>query len=201
MVYIGKVYTRFGDGGQTMLASGTAVGKDTLRVCAYGDVDELNANIGMLRSELAREPQRDLERDSVTVIDEQLAAIQQELFNLGAELATPGSLDAVQSMLVDARHIDRLERDIDGHNASLAPLRSFVLPGGAACASAAHVSRTVCRRAERSVISLSRTEGIRPETIKYMNRLSDYLFVVARVLASAFGPGDVLWEPDRSGKP
>jgi cob(I)alamin adenosyltransferase len=195
MVYISKVYTRSGDEGKTMLANGAFVGKETLRIRAYGDVDELNTVLGMIRVELAREPRRPAHEAFCAKLDAQLARIQQELFNLGAELATPEAAEGGAKLKIEQRHVDALEHEIDEHNAHLEPLRSFILPGGGPVASAAHVGRTVCRRAEREVVALARAESVREESRKYMNRLSDYLFVVARAAAKQLGYDEALWDP------
>jgi cob(I)alamin adenosyltransferase len=197
MVYISKVYTKFGDEGQTMLASGDTVDKDHPRVRAYGEVDELNATLGLVRLELGRElgPRDDAFRGG---LDGELARIQQELFNLGAELATPSAVEGGARLRVEQRHIDALEQAIDRHNAELEPLRSFILPGGGPTGSAAHLARTVCRRAERDIVTLAKHEGVRSEARIYLNRLSDYLFVIARAAAKHFGHAEVLWDQERT---
>ena len=189
MVYISKVYTKSGDAGETMLASGDRVGKDDQRIRAYGDVDELNCVIGLVRSEIQREPKRAGAEVFLDELDAQLGRIQQELFNLGAELSEGKNLK------VEDRHVEQLEKEIDGWNAGLPPLKSFILPGGGAIATAAHLARTVCRRAEREVVALSRDKPVRDAAIKYVNRLSDYFFVVSRCVADRLGHDEVLWEP------
>ena len=205
MVYISKVYTRFGDEGQTMLASGDTVPKSSARVCAYGEVDELNATLGLLRLELGRDPCADPERAAASAavefratLDAELGRIQQELFNLGAELATPAAAEGGARLCVDERHIEALEQSIDRHNEGLEPLRSFILPGGGPTGAAAHLARTVCRRAERGVVSLGESEPIRGEARRYLNRLSDLLFVVARAAAAQFGYAEVLWDQEKT---
>jgi cob(I)alamin adenosyltransferase len=196
MVYISKVYTRFGDGGKTMLASGDTVDKDSARVLAYGDVDELNATIGVLRLEISRENQASpLAASFAQSADRALARIQHELFNLGSELATAGGEMPEGRPHIQQRHVDRIEVEIDELNEKLEPLRSFTLPGGGPAATAAHVSRTVCRRAERRMVGLARSENVRSESMRYINRLSDYLFVFSRASARAFGHPEVLWDP------
>jgi cob(I)alamin adenosyltransferase len=197
VVYISKVYTKSGDKGDTMLASGERVGKDALRIRSYGEIDELNAVIGMLRIEVARDPKRAGAEVFLDELDAQLSRIQQELFNLGAELSTPieNAEDHGLRLYVDDRHVERLEVELDGWNANLAPLRSFVLPGGGPIGAAAHVARTVCRRAERDVVALSREAVVRPVAVRYVNRLSDYFFVVARCVADRLGYAEVLWDP------
>ncbi|HLT36085.1 MAG TPA: cob(I)yrinic acid a,c-diamide adenosyltransferase [Enhygromyxa sp.] len=198
MVYISKVYTRFGDEGQTMLASGDTVLKSSARVRAYGEVDELNATVGLVRSELARDPRREREPSFCDALDRELARIQQELFNLGAELATPTAAEGTTRLKVEARHIEALEQSIDRHNDPLEPLRSFILPGGGPTGAAAHLARTVCRRAERQVVELGESERIRGEALRYLNRLSDWLFVIARSVAARLGYDEVLWDQENT---
>jgi cob(I)alamin adenosyltransferase len=198
MVYISKVYTRFGDEGQTMLASGDTVLKSSTRVRAYGDVDELNATVGLLRTELARDPNAEREPSFCQALDLELARIQQELFNLGAELATPTAADGNTKLKVEARHIEALEQSIDRHNEPLEPLRSFILPGGGPTGAAAHLARTVCRRAERQIVELGESERVRGEALRYLNRLSDWLFVIARAAAAKLGYDEVLWDQENT---
>ncbi len=198
MVYISKVYTRFGDEGQTMLASGDTVLKSSIRVRAYGEVDELNATIGLVRLELGRDPQAGEHREFQAALDAELGRIQQELFNLGAELATPAAAEGGARLKVEARHIEALEAAIDRHNESLEPLRSFILPGGGPTGAAAHLARTVCRRAERQVVELGAASPVRGEALRYLNRLSDYLFVIARAAAKQFGYDEVLWDQENT---
>jgi cob(I)alamin adenosyltransferase len=195
MVYISKVYTKFGDGGQTMLASGDRVDKDDLRIEAYGTVDELNAVLGLVRLEIAREPGKAAHAEALDRIDGELGRIQQELFNLGAELSTPGAAEGTTKVLIAERHVVKLEEELDAHNDPLPPLTSFILPGGGAIGSMCHLARTVCRRAERRTVALAKTESIRPETIRYLNRLSDYLFVLGRAVAHLLGAPEPLWDP------
>lgn len=190
MVYISRVYTRFGDRGQTMLASGETTDKDAPRVRAYGEVDEVNAVIGWLRLEIERAPDRAAHEPFARDLDAALARIQQELFDLGAELAG-GTLQ------IEEASVTRLEREIDALNQPLEPLRSFILPGGGPIAAAAHVARTVCRRAEREAVALARQESVRGEALRYLNRLSDLLFVISRAAAHEFGIAEVLWDPRR----
>ncbi|GJE55134.1 MULTISPECIES: cob(I)yrinic acid a,c-diamide adenosyltransferase [Methylobacterium] len=189
MVKLNKIYTRTGDKGTTGLANGERRSKADLRVEAYGCVDETNACIGLAR--LHADPR----------IDAMLAAIQNDLFDLGADLATPPSdkpLD-YEPLRVVASQVVRIETDIDALNADLAPLTSFVLPGGSAFAAALHLARTVCRRAERIAVALAAidSEKISPEAIQYLNRLSDFLFVASRV-ANGNGAADVLWVPGKN---
>lgn len=189
MVTLNRIYTRTGDGGQTRLATGEATLKSSARVEAYGEVDETNACIGLVRLHTSK----DAELDAV------LARIQNELFDLGADLATPENPNATtQPLRIIAGQVERLEADIDHLNAPLSDLTSFVLPAGTAAATYLHLARTVCRRAERKAVALSRIEGeaVSSDALKYLNRLSDLLFVAAR---HAQGPvGDVLWRPGAS---
>lgn len=183
MVKLTKIYTRGGDAGETSLGDGTRVRKDALRVAAYGTVDEANAAIGIARL------QADGEIDAI------LARIQNDLFDLGADLCRPedgrGSKTALR---VSAAQVARLEAEIDLLNADLAPLESFVLPGGGPCAAHLHLARTITRRAERMVVALAAAAPINPLAVKYLNRLSDLLFVLARHRNDK-GAGDVLWTP------
>jgi cob(I)alamin adenosyltransferase len=184
MVTLNRIYTRTGDSGKTRLATGEPVPKTHPRVEAYGAVDELNAQVGAARTHLGAAPD----------LDAMLARIQNDLFDLGADLATP------ERPREDLRILDiqvtRLETEIDAMNAELAPLTSFVLPGGSPAAAALHVARTVCRRAERATLALAETDGesVSKPALKYLNRLSDLLFVAARY-ANGKGADDVLWRP------
>lgn len=187
MVLLNRIYTRTGDKGTTRLASGETVSKASARVAAYGDVDELNAVIGLARLETA---------DDQT-LDPMLARIQNDLFDLGADLATPARQPGgAEALRIIASQVERLEGEIDVLNASLAPLESFVLPGGSAAAAHLHHARTVCRRAERTAVAFASKDdsGAHAEALRYLNRLSDLLFVMARA-ANAQGRGDVLWAP------
>ncbi len=196
MVYISKVYTRSGDTGQTSLADGSRAAKDAPRVGAYGDVDELNAILGLTRTEIARAPAGEQHRAFLILLDDQLARIQQEMFNLGAELAHPGAAGGAAKRVVEQRHVDQLEHEIDAFNQNLEPLKSFVLPGGGPVGASLHLARTVCRRAERKLVTLAVSDPVREETVKYLNRLSDYLFVAGRAAARALGHAEVLWDPE-----
>ena len=195
MVYISKVYTKSGDAGDTMLASGGFVRKHSLRIEAYGCVDELNACIGLVRVEIHRDPRRKGAEVVLDEIDHQLSRIQQELFNLGAELAT-GEPEKI-TLRVDDRHVDRLEKELDAWNGPLPPLQSFILPGGGPIGASCHLARTVCRRAERRAVELhdAPNEAVRPEALRYLNRLSDYLFVLGRAAAHRMGDAETLWHP------
>lgn len=177
---LSKIYTRTGDDGSTGLGDGTRVGKDSARVTAYGCVDELNSAIGVV-----------LACELPDAVREVLLRVQHELFNLGGELCIPG-----MAMVHDAE-IDRLEKELDGFNEGLPVLKEFILPGGGMAAAQCHLARTIARRSEREVIALSRVETIRGEAIRYLNRLSDLLFVIARVLARASKHGEVLWQHER----
>jgi cob(I)alamin adenosyltransferase len=190
MVKLNKIYTRTGDDGTTGLAGGDRVPKTDLRVEAFGAVDETNAFIGMARLATAALPG----------IDAMLAAIQNALFDLGADLASPGTPETLgyEPLRVTQKQVDDLEQAIDTLNADLQPLRSFVLPGGSQAAAALHVARTVARRAERLMVALNAREqgAINPAAMRYANRLSDFLFVAARV-ANENGATDVLWIPGK----
>ena len=177
---LSKIYTRTGDDGTTGLGDGNRVNKDSLRVEAYGTVDELNSAIGTV---LAFEVTDD--------IRECLLGVQHQLFDLGGELCIPGE------SMIDDEDVDRLEAQLDGFNEDLPMLKEFILPGGSQAAAHCHLARTICRRAERRVISLAREEEVNEEPIRYLNRLSDLLFVVARVLARHEGGTEVLWEHER----
>ena len=182
MVNINRVITRGGDGGQTSLGDGTRVAKDALRVEAYGDVDEANATIGLMR----------LHCGADTMADAMLARVQNDLFDTGADLCVPGEAGD-RLRLTDAPSL-RLEAEVAEMNAILPPLASFILPGGTQGASFAHLARTVVRRAERRVVALSHVEVVNPAVIRYLNRLSDFLFVLGRRL-NGNGAADILWVP------
>jgi cob(I)alamin adenosyltransferase len=188
MVVLNKIYTRTGDDGTTALGTGERRKKYDLRIAAYGAVDEVNAAIGVARLHTASDPE----------LDGALARIQNDLFDLGADLCTPGRGKGPGGarLTVTDNQVAWLEAEIDRLNADLAPLRSFVLPGGAAAAAFLHVARTICRRAERLTAELKDKAGesVTPEVLKYLNRLSDYLFVASRY-ANNKGSGDVLWKP------
>ncbi|TVR97476.1 MAG: cob(I)yrinic acid a,c-diamide adenosyltransferase [Rhodospirillales bacterium] len=183
MVTLTRIYTRGGDQGQTSLGDGTRVAKHDLRVEAYGTVDEANGVIGLARVHTEGEA------------DAMLARIQNDLFDLGADLCTPESGRKAEGALriVEAQ-VERLEREIDTLNGELKPLTSFILPGGSPASAYLHLGRTVARRAERLVTRLAEIEAVNPATIRYLNRVSDHLFVLARHLNDK-GAGDVLWVP------
>jgi len=191
MVRLNRIYTRTGDDGTTGLATGARRPKYDLRVEAYGTVDEANACIGLAR----------LHTGADAELDAMLARIQNDLFDLGADLSTPDDgkpLPYEPLRILDAQ-VTRLEEEIDQLNAHLSPLRSFVLPGGSPAAAALHLARTVCRRAERQATALAAREGepVTPAAVKYLNRLSDFLFVAARY-ANDKGAADVLWVPGQN---
>jgi cob(I)alamin adenosyltransferase len=186
MVVLNRIYTRTGDKGDTALGNGARVPKYDLRVASYGTVDETNAALGLARLHAAGE------------MDDRLARIQNDLFDLGADLCRPemekdAAAEYPPLRMVDAQ-VDRLEAEIDAMNAGMAPLRSFVLPGGSALAAHLHLCRTVSRRAERLVVELAAQEAVNPAAIRYLNRLSDWFFVAARA-ANDDGRADVLWVP------
>ena len=189
MVVLNKIYTKTGDAGETALGNGARVAKVSLRVSAYGTVDEANATIGMARLH------------AEGALDAQLATIQNDLFDLGADLCTPDmERDAEKDyppLRMVAAQVARLESEIDAMNADLTPLRSFILPGGSALSAHLHLCRTTARRAERLVVELATLEAINPEAVRYLNRLSDWFFVAARI-ANDGGRADVLWVPGAS---
>jgi cob(I)alamin adenosyltransferase len=180
MVKLNKIYTRTGDNGTTGLADGSRRPKHDARIAAYGAVDEANATIGLARLHVA------------DADDAMLARIQNDLFDLGADLATPGEVEG--ALRIVPAQVERLEREIDALNADLPPLNSFVLPGGVPAAAYLHLARTVVRRAERLTVEAAGVETINPQAVAYLNRLSDHLFVMSRAL-NARGDGDVLWVP------
>ena len=181
MVKLNKIYTRAGDGGTAGLVDGSRVSKSSLRMSAIGEVDEANAAIGLAISAL--------ENNDVSA---RLLTIQNDLFDLGADVATPGEVDG--ALRIVARQVERLEGEIDAMNADLAPLTSFILPSGSPGVAALHLARAVVRRAERAAVALNEAEPLNPHLLAYLNRLSDHLFVAARFVAARQG-GDVLWQP------
>jgi cob(I)alamin adenosyltransferase len=183
MVKLTRIYTRGGDKGQTSLGRGERVAKHDLRVEAYGTVDELNAVVGMARSVISRGE-----------ADAMLARIQNDLFDLGADLCTVKAKRGQPALRIVPEQTARLEREIDAMNAELSPLNSFILPGGSEASAWLHLARTVARRAERRMTQLAVKQTVSPEAIKYINRLSDHLFVLARRLNDN-GAADVLWVP------
>jgi cob(I)alamin adenosyltransferase len=177
---LSKIATRTGDDGSTGLGDGSRTDKDSLRIQAIGDVDELNSHIGLLLCE-----------DLPAVLREELVTIQHDLFDLGGELCIPG-----YTMIADG-HVARLDALLEKYNADLPPLKDFILPAGARASAQSHICRTVCRRAERAIVSLGKTETLNANPRRYVNRLSDLLFVLSRVLNRHAGGSDVLWEKER----
>jgi cob(I)alamin adenosyltransferase len=177
---LSKIYTRTGDDGTTGLGDGSRVAKDSARVAAYGTVDEANSTIGVL-----------LATDLPDDVRELLVTVQHQMFDLGGELCIPG-----HAAIHDA-DIERLEQQLDHYNDPLPPLKDFILPGGGEAAARCHLARTIVRRAERECVTLSHHDAVRPQAIRYLNRLSDLLFVLARVLARHAGHGEVLWRHER----
>jgi len=177
---LSKIYTRTGDDGSTGLADGSRLAKDSARIAALGELDELNSVIGLLLAEELPDDIRDL-----------LTGIQHDLFDLGGEMAIPGSA------LLDGKGVGELEAAIDRWNGELEPLKEFILPGGTRAAALAHLARAVCRRAERRLVALAASESVSETGRKYVNRLSDLLFVLGRTLNRVAGRGDVLWRKDR----
>jgi len=184
LVKLNKIYTRTGDGGTAGLVDGSRVSKSSLRMTAIGEVDEANAAIGVAIAAL-----------SYGDIQLQLLRIQNDLFDLGADVATPGEVDG--ALRIVAEQVARLEIEIDDLNASLEPLTSFILPSGSMGVSALHLARAIVRRAERAAVALDQAEPLNPQLLAFLNRLSDYLFVAARFVA-AKEDGDVLWQPGAS---
>ncbi|HET8897734.1 MAG TPA: cob(I)yrinic acid a,c-diamide adenosyltransferase [Rhodanobacteraceae bacterium] len=182
---VSKVYTRTGDDGSTGLGDGSRVAKDAARVEAYGTVDELNSAIGMVLACSGVD----------AAVRETLTQVQHDLFDLGGELCIPGMVT------VQDADVTRLETTLDRFNAELPPLKEFILPGGGMAAATCHLARTICRRAERRVVSLRRESEVRLQPLHYLNRLSDLLFVLCRVLARADGHSEVLWQHERRPRP
>jgi cob(I)alamin adenosyltransferase len=181
LVKLNKIYTRTGDGGSAGLVDGGRVSKSSLRMTAIGEVDEANAAIGVAIAAVGPGELAD-----------RLLTIQNDLFDLGADVATPGEIDG--ALRIVAIQVERLEREIDGMNASLEPLTSFILPSGSAAVATLHLARAIVRRAERAAVALHESEPVNPQLLAYINRLSDHLFVAARHVAASEG-GDVLWQP------
>lgn len=181
MVKLNKIYTRTGDGGSAGLVDGSRVSKASLRMAAIGEVDEANAAIGVAVAALGKGD-----------IPDKLLLIQNDLFDLGADIATPGEVDG--ALRIVASQVERLEREIDAMNLDLEPLTSFILPSGSAGVSALHLARAIVRRAERAAVALDKAEKLNPQLLAFLNRLSDHLFVAARHVAASEG-GDVLWRP------
>jgi cob(I)alamin adenosyltransferase len=181
LVKLNKIYTRTGDGGSAGLVDGSRVSKSSLRMTAIGEVDEANAAIGVAIAAIGSGE-----------LAGRLLTVQNDLFDLGADVATPGEVDG--ALRVVASQVERLEREIDAMNATLEPLTSFILPSGSAAVATLHLARAIVRRAERAAVALNEAEPLNPQLIAYLNRLSDHLFVAARHVAATQG-GDVLWQP------
>lgn len=191
MVTLNKIYTRTGDAGSTGLVGGARIEKDAAKVEAYGDIDELNSHLGACKELLSGTPSA----DAITAM---LITIQNELFDIGAELATPAEAHWEGMLKADASHVQQLEEWIDTLNEQLPTLRSFILPGGSLPAAHIHIARTVCRRAERHICTLNKLEPVSPHILQYINRLSDLLFVMARAVVHAQGKPEYLWVPGGS---
>lgn len=190
-IALNRIYTKRGDAGETSLVGGQRVPKDALRIEAYGTIDELNAFVGLAAVSCADDSR-------LAALATILRRVQHELFNLGSILATmPADVHPQQPRITSAETA-QLEREIDAMNANLAPLRSFVLPGGTRLNAELHVTRTVCRRAERLLVALAREESVPPEVIPYLNRLSDAMFVWSRWVNHALGVAEALWQPNQS---
>ena len=177
---LSRIVTKTGDAGTTGLGDGSRVGKDTARVATIGDVDELNSTLGLLLAEDLPAAVRDL-----------MITVQHDLFDLGGELSIPGHVSVTDA------HVERLEAAVEAFNADLSPLKEFILPGGSRAAAIAHVGRTICRRAERSLVHLGASSPVGEPSRRYLNRLSDLLFVIARILNRATGGSDVMWQKGR----
>ena len=176
---LSKIYTRTGDDGSTGLGDGSRTDKDALRIEAIGAVDELNSHLGVVATHELPEECRQV-----------IQSVQHRLFDLGGELSIPGY------EMIKAQHVYDLENELDKLNSKLSPLKEFIVPGGTAAASTCHIARSVCRRAERRLVSLSREETVSPQALQFLNRLSDYLFVAARYINHQAGVDDVLWQRD-----
>jgi cob(I)alamin adenosyltransferase len=194
MVRLNRIYTKAGDGGDTRLVGGQKVAKNSARIETYGTVDELSSCLGLARAALATPAAP----DGAAELDAVIKRVQNELFNLGSDLATLPEDSHPQQPLIEARHVTALERQIDAWNESLPELRSFVLPGGGWVAASLHLARTVCRRAERLVVTLRASESVGDQVLPYLNRLSDALFVMSRHASRLYGEPEPLWEPEKT---
>ena len=194
MVRLNRIYTKAGDAGQTRLVGGQKVGKDSPRIEAYGTVDELMSCLGLAKTALGVSPVP----AGATELAAVLGRIQNELFNLGSDLATLSEDRHPQQPVIEARHVTALENEIDQWNETLPELRSFILPGGGWVASYLHLARTVCRRAERLVVALQANETVGAQVLPYLNRLSDALFVMSRHASRLYGEPEPLWEPEKT---
>ena len=190
-IRLSKIYTKVGDKGSTLLATGERVLKSNVRIEAYGAVDELNSVVGLLRDTLAAD-------ENLSDIVKGLYRVQNELFDIGGELSVPlDVLDTRSQQVVDMQDVGRLEVEMDLFNESLPPLENFVLPGGHIVNSTTHLARTVCRRAERAVVRMSEQDAVRDEVRIYLNRLSDWFFVLSRELSRRYGVEEVLWAQNK----
>lgn len=190
-IRLSKIYTRVGDKGSTLLATGERVLKSNVRIEAYGTVDELNAMVGFLRDSIAGDHR-------LSDLCESLSKIQNELFDVGGELSVPMDvLDIQRQQVVSMTDVSRLESEIDAFNELLKPLENFVLPGGHLANSTAHIVRTVCRRAERAVVRMSEQDAVRDEVRIYLNRLGDWFFVLSREISRRLGVPEVLWAQNK----
>jgi cob(I)alamin adenosyltransferase len=194
MVRLNRIYTKTGDAGQTRLVGGQKVSKSSLRLEAYGTVDELMSCLGLARTALEAPDSP----PAAAELDRVLQRVQNELFNVGSDLATLPQDRHPQQPVIAERHVTALEQEIDAWNESLPELRSFILPGGGWVAAYLHLARTVCRRAERRVVELAAGEPVSPQVIPYLNRLSDALFVMSRHAARLYGQPEPLWEPEKT---
>jgi cob(I)alamin adenosyltransferase len=194
MVRLNRIYTKAGDGGDTRLVGGQKVRKHSLRIEAFGTIDETSSCIGLACTALLS-PGAPAGADALATV---LKRVQNELFNLGSDLATLPADRHPKQPLIEARHVAALESEIDDWNASLPELRSFILPGGGWVAAYLHLARTVCRRAERLIVHLAETEEIGKEVLPYVNRLSDALFVMSRHASRLYGEPEPLWEPEKT---
>jgi cob(I)alamin adenosyltransferase len=194
MVRLNRIYTKAGDKGQTRLVGGQKVGKDSLRLESYGTVDELMACLGLVRTAL-EQPDAPAGTGELSAV---IRRVQNELFNLGSDLATLPEDRHPKQPVIEARHVEALEHEIDAWNEHLPELRSFILPGGGWVASYLHLARTVCRRAERIAVRLAASEQVGEQVIPYLNRLSDALFVMSRHAARLYGEAEPLWEPEKT---
>jgi cob(I)alamin adenosyltransferase len=194
MVRLNKIYTKAGDRGQTRLVGGQKVPKDSPRIECYGTVDELSSCLGLARTALEQPGVP----DGAAALAAILRRVQNELFNLGSELATLKEDVHPRQPVIEARHVEALEREMDGWNAELPELRSFILPGGGWVASYLHLARTVCRRAERLAVRLAAAEPVGEQVVPYLNRLSDALFVASRHASRLYGEPEPLWEPEKT---
>ena len=196
-----KIYTKTGDQGQTRLANGASIAKDDARVEAYGCVDELNACLGLWRDSLTSDHDHNEMSVRFGKLSDSIITIQNEIFDLGGELCTLSSdLDITRQQVVNQSCIERLESEIDTFNEQLPPLKNFTLPGGHPSISLAHLCRTVCRRAERRLVSLADRETIRSEPVMYLNRLSDWLFVAGRDISRELEKPEILWQQRNKGQ-